>query len=244
MFVWCPHLCEGGDWGAIAAKARASGFSWLILHEYMSATVTSALQAAGFWVGYSFYSVPGEVETAHQIDQAKRALDAGVNGICVDAEEFWERLPDGRPGWRGTEAEHFALKLRTAIGDTWLANDGAWQWPRSHPQYPDVEFAQWVDAAMPERYWTEFSPHVSYDKAIRESELQWATYPDVLRYRSTIPIGSCYGINGELPAGHQPLALPDLENFMGRYATAALWDWMHCPKVAWELLARRANLVV
>lgn len=242
MFVWQLHRCEGGNLAAIIAKAQASGFSFLVMHEIaLDTQVYAKLKAAGLQVGFCFYSVPGVSETARQVIRAKMHRDAGADFICVDAEEFWERLPDGAPGWRGPEAADFARQLRASLGpDCWIGNAGAWQWPEAHPNYPDREFGAVFDAAMPERYWTEFPPAEPYAKSIATGEKQWSLYPDVQGYRSVFPIGSAYGANGEIPAGHQPLEIADLADFDGRYATRAYWDWLHCPRAAWDWFAANA----
>ena len=234
IFIWEPSYCEGGDWGKIIEKATQIGLKWIILHGFWSQPVISRLHTAGFYVAYSAYVTPNGADNA--VADFSRAKTAGVDAVLIDAEVEWETL-DGHPCWRGVEATAFITKLRQAMGDTWIGNAGAWQWPKMHPQYPDKEFAMGVDAAMPERYWTEFSPDTPYAKSVTESELEWKTYADVRGYKAVIPIGSAYGLNGEVKAGHQDLKPEDLRDFLMRNDTCALWSWLHIPDFAWNVIS-------
>jgi len=239
MFIWEPSQCEGGNWTTIVQKAQASGLTWLALHNFYSQAVIAQLKEAGFYVAYSFYCTPNGGNGP--IQGAAAARSYGVDAVLFDAETPWEVLPNGQPGWRGPEATAFVTALRAAVGpDCFLADDGAWQLPRSHPAYPDKEFAAVADAAMPEVYWTEFPPTTTYAQAIANSESQWQTYPDVQGYKSVIRIGSAYGTNGAVPGGHQPLNAQDLKDFLTRYRTCALWSWMHVPPFGWEVLQQLA----
>lgn len=232
MFIWEPSYCEGGNWTKIIAKAKASGFTWLILHNFYSKAVIEALKTAGFYVAYSFYCTPNG--GTGPIAGAQAARDYGCDAVLFDAETPWEVN-----GWIGPEATAFVKALRAAVGnDCFLGNDGAWQMPKYHPAYPDKEFAAVADAAMPERYWTEFPPSTTYATAIANSESEWKTYADVQTYKSVIPIGSAYGTNTSPGGGHQPLNEADLRDFITRYPTCALWSWMHTPEWAWDLFAQ------
>ena len=241
VFIWEISYCEGGDVEKIIAKAKQAGLSWLILHEIIVVPegIIAKLKAAGFYVACSFYSVPGQPQVQAFIHKAVTAVALGVDAILVDAEEFWEKLPDGGQGWRGPEATAFVTALRTAVGDdVWIGDAGAWQLPKSHPTYPDKEFSALMDGALPERYFTEFEATVSYEKAMENSEAEWAQYPDVQGYKVVIPIGPAYGTNTHPSGGHQPLRPEDFGNFLQRYPTSALWSWVHCPAWAWEMMSK------
>lgn len=242
LFLWLPQNCEGGDWDAIIAKAKDHGITWFALHNYFNAGVVQKLKTAGFYVAYSFYTSPNQNIDA-QCQAAGTAAHHGCDAILFDAETTWETEPDGKtPKWRGPEATIFMQKLRAAVSDDcYLANAGAWNWPSYHKQYPDREFAAIADAAMPERYWTEFPPGRTYDAIIAESEHEWTTVPDVLGYKAVIPIGAGYGTNGTVPGGHRPLDVNDLKDFITRYPTCSLWSWMHLPKECWDMIKSVKN---
>jgi hypothetical protein len=238
MFIWEPSHCENGNWNTIITKAKASGFTWLIMHNFYSQAVIQQLKAAGFYVAYSFYCTPSGGDGP--IAGAAAAVKYGCDAILFDAETPWETDANGNPTWHGPEATQFITHLRSAIGDTYLANAGAWQRPQFHPKYPDKEFALVADAAMPEVYWTEYPPSTPYAKAISDSEDAWKTYPDVQGYKEVIRLGSAYGTNGTIPGGHSPLNEADLQDFITRYPTCALWSWMHVPQFGWDLFAKLA----
>lgn len=240
IFVWLPQHCEGGDAMAVAAKARLCGLTWVALHNFFSVEYISKLRAADLFVAYSSYSLPGAAQTAAFVDRARMARAAGADAVLVDAELEWEKV-GGSVGDRSAEALDFAKRLRSAVGeDCWIGDAGAWAEPKFHPTYPDSAFGAVVDAAMPERYWTEFSASTPYAKSIEESEDEWQVTGQ--KYRSVVPVGCAYGTNTPVPAGHQALKPEDLRDFVLRYPTFALWSWMHMPPWGWDILRDRAAL--
>ena len=250
VFVWELPLCEGGDPQRMADKARGAGVTWIAvkagdhsLNGQLNPVRVKAWQDNGLYVAAWFYSVPGALQTAQNVDMAKALYDMGCQAVLVDAEEWWERGGDRR-----SEAADFANRLRTVAGDRFLADCGAWQWPSFHPRFPDAEFGSAFDARMPELYWTEFSAHTNCQEALDESDREWGKLPPVAK-KCVMPIGSAFD-------GKQPCTLDDLRYFLDRYqlrkynpvSALSLWSWQHMNAIAsadkwdpWAMLAMRAS---
>ena len=237
VFIWMPDKCEGGDWGKIVARLQAAKVSWVALHNFYSTQAITALKAAGLYVAYSEYCTPGNAQGA--VAAVTAAMADGVDGILLDMEIEWEGTAAVPYAQKRDAAIAFLTKVRTAIGDTWLGNAGAWAFPKVHYAYPDTLIAKYVDAALPERYWTEQYIGTTAQQHLDGSEAQWKTYPDVQGYKAVIPIGAGYGTNTFSPGGNQALTQPDFENFTGRQDTFAVWSYLHMPNWAWSVLGAR-----
>lgn len=237
VFIWQPGACDGGDWGKITARAQQAKLGWVALHNFYSAASIKACKDAGLYVAYSQYCTPANVHGV--LESAVNAMAVGADGILLDLEAEWEADLQVTYAQQRDAAIAFLTKVRTAIGETWIGNAGAWQLPKIHPSYPDTIFARYVDAALPEQYWTEQYPNISAQADLDASMKQWATYSDVQGYKALIPIGPGYGTNTNPAAGHQPLVQRDFQNFVQRQQTFAVWSYLHMPQFCWDVLAAR-----
>jgi len=240
MFIWQPRYCEGGDWTKIIERLKTARVGWVALHNFGTQLgAVKMLKDVGIYVAYSIYVTPGS--TLSCIANSKVAVENGVDAVLFDAELAWE-VDSTNPKklkWWGPQATTFVNSMRAAVGDTYLADAGAWAFPRMHAEYPDREFAAVVDAAMPERYWTEGRTGYPYAAFMEDSETQWTSYPDVQGYKSIIPIGPTYGTNTSPSGGNQPLQQSDFTNFIQTNPTCGLWSYMHTPQWAWDVLVNR-----
>lgn len=243
IWVWNWGACEKGDAGAIAAKAKASGFDWIAVRSGESnadGTVTparvAALRSAGLRVVGWWYSLPRtELE---QLDQARALVGMGIDALIVDAELEWEadKQPDG--SWKSrdyrSQAFDFGHKLRAVVGEGTYLADAPWPKPKSHPLWPFAEFGSVMDARHPQAYWgMSGEPFAEYAP---EWEAQWAAL------RSAVPVCP---IAQTISADWKHRApLLELGSFLERYGSRparSIWAWPSTSAEEWAFLAARAS---
>jgi len=225
IFIWELPLCENGNISNIIAKTKRCNISWLAIHmDPITTDLVKTLHASGLYIAAWKYTIPGDDFITHA-DLCRRS---GCDAILPDCEIEWETVNGG------SKASDFAKALRDKVGtDCFLGNCGAWQWPDKHPLYPDHTFGKYWDAGMPERYWTMFPPSVSAKEALDESDKQWADPINRGAYKTLIPIGSAFDGSAQ---GGQSLTITDLEMFLNRQSTCALWSWQHISPDIWTYL--------
>ena len=235
------HLC--GTPEQIILKCGQSGISWLAIHmDSVTTELVKTFHDAGLYVGAWKYCVPGD----DFIDHAILCARSGCDAILPDCEIEWEAVKNSEgllvPTDRRAEAAAFAKSLRDALSDpstgtptVFIGNCGAWQFPDSHPFYPDHSFGAEWDAGLVERYWTMLNAPAA--QSLQKSESQWGNALNAGAYKRIIPIGSAFDGRGQ---GGSNVTAEDVEMFLNRQETCALWSWQHLPAEVWAMLARRA----
>lgn len=151
-----------------------------------------------------------------EIDAFRRIMDAGADGVIIDAEIQWEG--------HALDAGWYAEGLRKALPDAWIA-DAPWPWILYHPTFPEREFSDLVDARLIQAYWCEINR--SGAKAVTlEAERQWAarfaTPGRTPAQRDPVyPVACTYG-RAELQANGAPpcpgdMTAADLSWFLDHY---------------------------
>src|SRR5262249_51265018 len=157
--IWISewNRCEGGDLRAIAAKAAASGVSWVAIKAGESTSngqVTrarvEALRASGIECAAWWDSRP-----ANAADEVALLGDLvsnqGVRHLIQHAELEWESVA-AATGERvlhdfRMEATAFATEVRSAVGSDVFVADTPWARPKSHrAKFPYAEFGAMTDA--------------------------------------------------------------------------------------------------
>lgn len=130
---------------------------------------------------------------------------AGADGYIDDAEIAWA---GGQ-----ADCETYGRALRAVVGPEFFLADAPWPWVYSHSEYPEKEFAGWVDARMPQDYWCEIN-RSGARAVVGEQEKQWARrFADPGRTpeeRDPIwPVANTYG-RAELIAAGAPACPGDM----------------------------------
>jgi hypothetical protein len=246
IWIWQLSACEGGDVNAIAAKAVASGVSWVAIkagdgtaNGQVTLARVQALRAAGIECAAWWYSTPST--TATELAMITDLVqNQGLLHLIQDAEIEWETVP----GPNNTRVSHdfsaqaaaFATQVRNAVGaDTFIA-DAPWARPKSHGgTFPYTQFGAMVNARFPQFYW-EVAEVAGLAQApfLAQCDAQWLA----LDPNAVVCPGSTVNQSG---AVHCPIA--ELGVFLDRYAgrqACSLWSWQHLDAAEWALLAQRA----
>jgi hypothetical protein len=170
---WIAFRQRIGTVAAAAALAVSLGCSWVApragcgglndsAFAHDPAGEIAAYHAAGLKVFPWIYSRPGSWR--EEVEAIRRLVAAGADGIIIDAEIDW--------GGHNADAIAFGKALRAAVGDVWIA-DAPWPWILSHPEYPEREFADFVDARLTQDYWAEINRDGARADVGRQ-EAEWA----------------------------------------------------------------------
>jgi hypothetical protein len=188
--LWIAFAGRIGTNDQAAALAKACGAAWVApragdgglndpAFKDPEATIR-AYHAQGLDVYPWLYSHPNRQTT--EIAAFKALIDAGADGVIIDAEMPWSKAKD--------QAVAYGAALRAALPDAWIA-DAPWPMIGWHPDYPDQEFATFVDFRMPQAYWPEIG--MPREKVCAIMEAQWALAEKSERIvRPICPIGATY----------------------------------------------------
>lgn len=191
FWIAFPKMIEDGSPQAIADSLVSFGARWVAPRAGQGGgrdpswtqTHTRACLDAGLGVYPWVFSYPDKV--AGEVKLAQAHMSEGATGWIIDAEAPWTR-----PGLRPTCIK-YGMELRSALGDTWIA-DAPWPYIDWHPDYPATGFATWVDARLPQAYWTEIGrPRLD---VMQTTLRQWERmHTRGMPRRPVWPIGVTYG---------------------------------------------------
>lgn len=193
FFIWKVRDCEGGDSSKIAAAAKASGFTHVLLKiadgQYAYNTdrkanidllppVVDALRTAGISV-WGWHYVYGYNPAAEAAIAVKRTTELGLDGYVIDAEIEYTQAG------RVNAARTFMDRLRRGLPNLPIALS-SYRFPSYHPRLPWKEFLDKSDYNMPQVYWEKsHNPEPQLQRTVREFE---AKAP----FRPIIPTGPAY----------------------------------------------------
>lgn len=222
MWIWQVRACEGGDVGAIAARARDVGLSHVLLkiadgrqpYNGEVGPLVGALRAAGIdvWAWQYAYGndAAGEARFA-----ARRYREQPYAGFVIDAEAEYKG--------HGDRARAYMAALRDELPGTTIALS-SYYLPDLHAEFPWREFLGGCDLVMPQVYWARRGPTL----ALTQSLAQLAAYG-----KPVIPTGAtdpqfCFG--------------PDeLREFLQLVAARGipgcnLWEWHWTTEQHWGII--------
>ena len=232
LWIWELAKCENGDVGAIAAKAKSCGVSWVAIkagEEHANGQVTrarvDALRAAGIECAAWWYSCPrttaGELALLRDL-----VTHQGIVHLIQDAEIEWESVP-GANGKRvphdfRAQAKAYAKQMRDTIGPDVFLADAPWARPKSHGgSFPYAEFGAVTNARFPQFYWELAEvAGMPFEDFLAAADAQWAALPPIT---GVCPVGCAVDQHG---VRHAPVA--ELGAFLDRYAArraTSLWSW-------------------
>lgn len=180
---------RAGDYGNVNDAAFLAEPSKRSDPEARKAAIRAEIAAyheAGLLVYPWLYSRPGCWRA--EVEAFALLMECGADGVIIDAEIQW--------GAHAADAAAYMIALRERLGDAFIA-DAPWPWIAYHPEYPEKEFADGVDARMLQAYWTEINrdgAKADLDKTRSEWAARFATPGRTEAEQDPIwPIGVTYG---------------------------------------------------
>ena len=221
MYIWQLWNCEGGDVGAIAAKATSAGLTHVLVKvadgrsKYNGdlTALVERLSAAGIdtWAWQYTYGTHAVEEAEFA---AQRFSEQPFAGFVVNAEQEYK----GHPG----RATGYMERLRELLPDTPVALS-SYYLPDYHPSFPWSEFLAHCDINMPQVYWYNRDPVTALTMSLE----QMARFG-----RPILPTGAAY------PEACEPSEIvPFLETVReAQLPGANFWDWQHCTPPMWDAI--------
>ncbi len=223
--AWIAYRRRIGDPQKVAEVAKQAGFSWLAVRigyggmndRDFKLSDIQAYKAAGIAQVFVWaYALPYAIGA--EIVAYKKCVDAGADGVFIDAETEYNN--------KRLEAQSYGKLFRQSMPSVWVA-DCPWPMIALHGDYPNEEFAEWVDARAAQVYWTEISA-AGANLISKRYEEQWESWEARARsklVKPRIPIGVSYGNREKHAAGvgsaPGELSISDLELFLTKYDSAA-----------------------
>ena len=227
MFVWMLSACAGGDPLALAAKAKAAGFSWVALKVQdgtniyqpdLLAPAISALRAAGIAVwgwGYLYGAtfLGASIAAREAAITIKCFEDYLIDGFLIDAEHQYKRT--NARAWAAT----YMAAVRAALPKVRLGLC-SYRYPSLHPQLPWREFLAYCDFHAPQVYWAlAHNPGDQLRRSVRELT--------ALKALPVAPVGAAY--KEHTWAGPTVAELNEFDNTAKALMLPGVsyWSWQH-----------------
>ena len=227
MWIWQIKNCEGGDLGAIVAKAQAAHLSHVIIKVadgtgYGPSTepakypkLVRRLQDVGIqaWVWQYVYA---NHPTAEAEWGARLANKVGADGFVIDAEVEYKG--------KYSRADTYATVLRSHLDDDIPIALSSYYLPSYHPTIPWKQFLAVCDLNMPQIYWCSHSPVWAVQKSIVENR------------KFGVPVFPTIGGHTRIwhRANTQKLAIAEIAKF--GLLGFNVWSWQHMGKARWNYL--------
>ncbi len=193
-YLWQLPYCDGGDAGAIAARAKAADLShamikiadgptWPYNYDFnrnldLIPPVRHALREAGVSV-WGWHYVRGDDPYNEAQLAIKRILELDLEGYVIDAEGEY------RTKRKRAAASRFMEELRKGLPDLPMALS-SYRYPRSHPDFPWDEFLALCDLSMPQVYFEQMhNPEEQLERTVEQ-------YMALKHTRPVIPTAPTY----------------------------------------------------
>lgn len=240
FFIWKVPNCEGGNPAAIAAAAKAAGFSHVMLkiadgtYAYnldrdtkadLLPPVIQALRSNGIQV-WGWHYVYGNNPVGEADIAVRRLQQLELEGYVIDAEIEYKQ-----PG-KAAAARRFMDRLRASLPALPMALS-SYRFPSFHRQLPWSVFLERVDYNMPQVYWEQnHNAEANLRRCVREFQ---AMQP----FRPIFPTGPAYKTGGWRPTQ------ADISEFLNtarelHLSGANFFSWDECKRDVpelWETIA-------
>jgi hypothetical protein len=242
MWIWLPDRVEGGNVGAIVARATAAGLTHVYVRTGSSRqgienvgfleALLPAAHAAGFLDNRcDFHNLPaigGDVDSAEAAIEFRTARGHRIDGF----------VPDIETGAEGTNlsvesAAAYAQQLRAAVGAHYpLIACVPFPSARRIASFPYAAILPSYDAVAPMTYWLNRQPDTDAVAAV-----SWLSQFG----KPVIPVGQAYdgGPEGGRPGPPPPEEIARfLDAAEAAGATgASFWSWQHATPEIWGAIA-------
>jgi hypothetical protein len=234
MWIWNIWDCEKGNPAAIAAKAKAGGFSHVLIkvsdgqvrHNVVKGVdtvppVVEALRAQGISV-WAWQYVYGNNPVAEAQQAVNRLLSLpGFDGFVINAEMEYKKRP--------TEAKVYCDAVRRSIHLPIALS--SFRFPKLHPEFPWQVFLSRVDINMPQVYWMGATNSAA--QLVRSVTEFRSMMPDL----PIIPTGASFHQDGWTSKPAEIVAFADKAKEMG-FDTINFWEWANAVRYGlWDTVA-------
>jgi len=199
IWIWRLSEAEGGNVSAIIGRCKKVGIKWIAIKcgdgtqfwdsQCMPSLITKFHNAGIKFLGWQYVYGDDPIGEAYV---ANKILDAGTDGLIIDAETEYEGKPDN--------ATLYLEKIRKEHPESFLAYT-TFPIIDYHLNFPYLEFGEYCDAVMPQDYWKEIG--VTPEEMIKWMEEQWDKWHKIWKegecgasIKPIIPIGQGWGVTG------------------------------------------------
>jgi len=199
IWIWRLSEAEGGNVSAIIEKCKKVGIKWIAIKcgdgtqfwdwQCAPPLITEFHNAGIKFLGWQY--VYGD-DPVSEADVANQILDAGTDGLIIDAETEYEGKPDN--------ATLYLEKIRKEHPESFLAYT-TFPIIDYHLNFPYLEFGKYCDVVMPQDYWKEIG--VTPEEMIKWMEEQWDKWHKIWKeggygasIKPVIPLGQGWDVTG------------------------------------------------
>ncbi len=228
-FIWMVKYCEKGDPDRIAALARESRLTHVLVKIADGAfpynidlesgfdyarPVIKKLQAQNIAV-WGWHYIYGNYPD-HEADIAiKRATELGVDGFVVNAEAEFKQ-PN-----KAAAASRFMKRLRSNLGGVPIALS-SYRFPSYHASFPFTQFLERCDYNMPQVYWMK-----STNTAGAQLQRCINEYSRIRPFRPIIPTGPTFKEHGWVPQESEVAEFMQVAQQL-KLPAVNFWYWEGC----------------
>lgn len=228
FFIWKIPNVESGDAGLIAAQAKASGLTHVLIKiadgTYSSnydntrrvdliPPVAQALKAHGIQV-WGWHYVYGADPLGEARKAIQRIRDLNLEGYVIDAEAEYKKAG------RNIAAQKFMSAMRAAFPSLPMALS-SYRFPSYHRELPWHDFLEKCDLNMPQVYWEQaHNPGSQLARSVKE-------FQSLSPYRPVIPTGPTYKVNGWAPTQSDIIQFMDTARNLNLTAVN-FFSWDEC----------------
>ena len=242
MWIWEPQYVEGGDPGAIIARAQATGLTHLYVRmgssvdgftaaEFLDALLPVAHAAGVRIIGWDFPyfdNVNGDILRASEAIHYTTPTGDRIDGFTADIETPLEYV-----ALTAENAAFYGKVLREFVGPGYpLIATVPRPSAARQADYPYAEVVASFDAIAPMVYWIDQPPDEEAANAV-----------DYLSQfgKPVLPIGQAYdgGLEGGppgTPTADEITNFIDAANAHGA-AGVSFWSWQHASDEMWSAIA-------
>jgi len=228
-YIWNVKNCEQGDPERITAQARASKLTHVLIkiadgafpynvnlengYDYARGAIkklqSQNISVWGWQYIYGNYPIQ-EAEIA-----VRRAIELGVDGFVVNAEQEYEQSN------KTLAADRYMSILRNNLGSTPIALS-SFRYPFYHRSFPFGKFLERCDYNMPQVYWMK-----SHNNAGAQLQRCINEYRQIQPYRPIIPTGPTFKEHGWVPTQSEVLEFIQVAQKLNLPAVN-FWYWEGC----------------
>jgi predicted SnoaL-like aldol condensation-catalyzing enzyme len=239
-FIWMVKQCENGNPDRIAALAKESNLSHVLIKiadgvfpynvnpdtevdEVKPVIEKLHEQGIAVWGWHYIYGQKPKLEADAVVI---RARELGIDGFVVNAEKAYEDSGNEKA------AEVYMKVIRENFGSMPIALS-SYRYPSFHPNLPWAAFLEYCDYTMPQVYWVQ-SHNNAGEQLLRCVE----QYQEISPFRPIIPTGPTFKESGWIPYKDEIVEFFQTAQQLGLSAVN-FWYWdgarRYLPKF-WDLV--------
>jgi len=228
-YIWKASNCEKGDTDRIAALAKASNLTHVMVkiadgafpynvdlesgYDYVR-PIIKKLQSQNIAV-WGWHYIYGNYPDQEAEIAVKRAIELGVDGFVVNAESEY------KIGNKAAQASRFMNILRNNLGSMPIALS-SYRFPSYHVGFPFTNFLDRCNYNMPQVYWMK-----SNNNAGAQLQRCVNEYKQIRPFRTIIPTGPTFKEHGWVPRESEVIEFMQVAQKLDLPAVN-FWYWEGC----------------